>query len=151
MNRPPAPAELNKGWVVCGAMAACPGKPHTDRPNWFRFRFRYVLHPFGGQVQPLDVALSNSVQHSHAIAVPGCSSGLAGKLCTNEAKGAAKCSAVNRVRMSVPTWSAPNRAGYRDNRRQVLERCVLALVLNLNPLYWPLTDVKSTNAAYTAV
>jgi hypothetical protein len=27
-----------------------------------------------GQVQPLDVALSNSVRHSHAIAVPGCSS-----------------------------------------------------------------------------
>jgi hypothetical protein len=43
-----------------------------------------------GQVQPLDVALSNSVQHSHAIAVPGCLSVLAGKLCTNEAKGAAK-------------------------------------------------------------
>jgi hypothetical protein len=52
-----------------------------------------------GQVQPLDVALSNSAStsHSHAIAVPGCSSALAGKLCTNEAIGAAKCSAVNRV------------------------------------------------------
>jgi hypothetical protein len=25
-----------------------------------------------GQVQPLDVALSNSVCHTHAIAVPGC-------------------------------------------------------------------------------
>jgi hypothetical protein len=68
-----------------------------------------------GQVQPLrDVALSNSARHSHyAIAVPGCSSVLAGKLCTNEAIGAAKCSAVNRapVRMSVPTWPAPKRAG----------------------------------------
>jgi hypothetical protein len=51
------------------------------------------------------VALSNSVRHSHAaIAVPGCLSVLAGKLCTNEAIGAVKCSAVNRVRMSVPTW-----------------------------------------------
>jgi hypothetical protein len=49
-----------------------------------------------------------TVRHSHAIAVPGCSSVLAGKLCTNEAIGAAKCSAVNRVRMSVPTWPAPN-------------------------------------------
>jgi hypothetical protein len=33
-------------------------------------RFRYVLHPPCGQVQPLDVALSNTVRHSHAIAVP---------------------------------------------------------------------------------
>jgi hypothetical protein len=51
--------------------------------------------------------------------VPGCSSVLAGKLCTNEAIGAANCSAVNRVRMSVPTWPAPNKARYR---RRVLER-----------------------------
>jgi hypothetical protein len=56
---------------------------------------------------------------SHAmIAVPlGCSSVLAGKLCTNEATGAAKCSAVisagkaDGAPVSVPTWAAaPNRA-----------------------------------------
>jgi hypothetical protein len=117
----PAALKQVQGWgggldcIVIRTRLSLPHPSHSCADKtWFRFRFMYVLFTsVCGQVQPLDVALSNSVRHSHAIAVPGCSSVLAGKLCTNEAIGAARSvQRPIRVRMSVATaGQLPNRAG----------------------------------------
>jgi hypothetical protein len=69
-------------------------------------RFWFVLHPFAAKHSHWSGHYATVLVHRNAAAVPGCSSALAGKLCTNEVIGAAKWSAVNRVRMSVPTWPA---------------------------------------------